>query len=104
MPSRTVSECAARPAELNPHEARIARLVAEGHSNRRIGEMLGVSARAVEHHLTRVYRKLHIAGRSQLSRALGAGARPATVRPLTNSPGTIVGIVSTRHGRTEERR
>ncbi|GAA1248370.1 hypothetical protein GCM10009665_44030 [Kitasatospora nipponensis] len=60
----------ANPAELNAHEARVARLVASGASNRCVGEILGVSTRAVEHHLTRVYRKLWISGRDQLRFAL----------------------------------
>lgn len=70
-----VSAVTPPPAQLNAHEARIARLVAEGHSNRRVGEILGVSSRAVEHHLTRVYRKLSIAGRDQLGRAVQLEAR-----------------------------
>ncbi|GAA1960392.1 helix-turn-helix domain-containing protein [Kitasatospora viridis] len=59
------------PEELSAHEIRIARLVAAGSSNRRVGEILGVSTRAVEHQLTRVYRKLWISGRDQLHLALG---------------------------------
>jgi DNA-binding CsgD family transcriptional regulator len=45
-------------------------MAANGNSNRSIGDQLGVSARAVEHHLTKIYRKLGIDGRADLNRAL----------------------------------
>ncbi|WP_026425579.1 helix-turn-helix domain-containing protein [Actinokineospora inagensis] len=59
--------------KLSAHEHRIATMVADGASNRTIGDGLGVSTRAIEHHLTRVYRKLGISGRRQVSAALAAG-------------------------------
>jgi DNA-binding CsgD family transcriptional regulator len=72
--------------ELNPHEIRVATLVAAGLPNRRAGDRLGVSSRAVERHLTRVYRKLGIAGRPELATALARylrahrAARPVPAR------------------------
>lgn len=45
-------------------------MIAGGRSNQTVGDSLGVSTRAVEHHLTRVYRKLDIRGRAQLPAAL----------------------------------
>jgi DNA-binding CsgD family transcriptional regulator len=63
----------ARPHErrvLDPYERRIAIMAAHGSSNRAIGDSLGVSSRAVEHHLTKIYRKLGMAGRAELRQAL----------------------------------
>ncbi|WP_326835714.1 AAA family ATPase [Amycolatopsis rhabdoformis] len=54
------------PADLTPAETRIARLVLAGQANQRIAEDLEISLRAVEKHLTKVYRKLGIAGRGGL--------------------------------------
>ena len=58
---------------LTPSELRVARLAAEGRSNREIAYELYVTLKAVEGHLARAYAKLGIEGRSQLARALAAG-------------------------------
>jgi len=57
---------------LTPHESRIARMVLSGMTNQKIADRLNVSCRAVEQHLTRMYRKLSIHRRAQLAPALGA--------------------------------
>jgi DNA-binding CsgD family transcriptional regulator len=57
---------------LTPSELRVARLAAEGHSNREIACELYVTLKAVEGHLARVYAKLGIEGRGQLAPALAA--------------------------------
>jgi DNA-binding CsgD family transcriptional regulator len=57
---------------LTPSELRVARLAAEGCSNRQIAGELYVTLKAVEGHLARAYAKLGIEGRSQLTRALAA--------------------------------
>jgi DNA-binding CsgD family transcriptional regulator len=57
---------------LTPSELRVARLAAEGHSNREIAFELYVTLKAVEGHLARVYAKLGIEGRGQLTPALAA--------------------------------
>ncbi|WP_020673267.1 LuxR C-terminal-related transcriptional regulator [Amycolatopsis nigrescens] len=62
-PARTVR------AELTRAELRIARLVVAGLANQRIADDLGVSLRAVEKHLTKVYRKLGVPGRAGLVEA-----------------------------------
>ncbi|NQX33753.1 LuxR family transcriptional regulator [Herbiconiux sp. VKM Ac-2851] len=59
---------------LSGREQEIARMAAEGRSNREIAETLVLSVRTVETHLLRVYRKLGVRGRSELASALaGSG-------------------------------
>ena len=51
-------------------DERVAELAAEGHSNPEIAQALFVSRKTVETHLGHVYRKLGIAGRGKLARAM----------------------------------
>lgn len=60
-------------AALTPSEARVAELAAHGLSNREIAEVMFLSRKTVEVHLTRAYRKLGIGGRAELGGALAAG-------------------------------
>jgi DNA-binding CsgD family transcriptional regulator len=55
---------------LTPSELRVARLAAEGRTNREIAYELYVTLKTVEGHLARAYAKLEITGRGQLARAL----------------------------------
>ena len=55
---------------LTPSELRVARLAAEGQTNRQIACELYVTLKAVEGHLAHVYAKLGIEGRGQLAHAL----------------------------------
>jgi DNA-binding NarL/FixJ family response regulator len=55
---------------LSAHEWRVARMMLEGLTNRQIAERFMVSPRAVEQHITRIYRKLSISRRAQLAVAL----------------------------------
>ncbi|WP_333563665.1 helix-turn-helix transcriptional regulator [Nocardiopsis suaedae] len=59
-----------RPA-LSEAEWRVAVLAAEGRSNRQIAKRFYITVSTVEQHLTRVYRKLSVEGRSELARLLG---------------------------------
>ncbi|WP_320775468.1 helix-turn-helix transcriptional regulator [Streptomyces sp. CRN 30] len=62
---------AARPVDgwgaLTPSEKKIARLVAEGHTNRSAADALVVSPHTVNTHLTSVFRKLSVNSRVQLA-------------------------------------
>lgn len=61
-----LTEPADRYEELSEAERRVAKLAALGHSNREISSKLYITTSTVEQHLTRVYRKLAIARRSDL--------------------------------------
>jgi DNA-binding CsgD family transcriptional regulator len=56
--------------ELSEAEQRVARLAAEGHSNRQIAALLSLTVSTVEQHLTRSYRKLRISRRNELHSVL----------------------------------
>jgi len=56
---------------LTPSELRVARLAAEGQTNREIAHTLYVTLKTVEGHLARGYAKLGITGRAELPHALG---------------------------------
>jgi ATP/maltotriose-dependent transcriptional regulator MalT len=57
----------ARPVELTPQEAQVATAVASGLSNPEVAAALFVSRKTVEAHLSRVYRKLGVRSRTELT-------------------------------------
>jgi len=57
---------------LTPTERRVAELAAQGHTTRQIADAVFASPRTVETHLHRVYRKLHVRSRVELTRRLAA--------------------------------
>jgi DNA-binding CsgD family transcriptional regulator len=57
--------------DLTPTEERVARLAADGLSNKEIAAQLVVSVYTVEKHLSHVYAKLGVRSRAQLASALG---------------------------------
>ena len=88
----------AEPADaLTAGETRVARAVAEGLSNKEIAAALFLSGKTVEFHLSRIYRKLGVRGRSDLVRvlltveadaAVDNGQVPAPRLP-SSSPATV---------------
>jgi predicted ATPase/DNA-binding CsgD family transcriptional regulator len=54
-------------ASLTPVEREVVRLVAEGHTNGEIGQRLFISVNTVKRHLSRVYAKVDVDGRSGLA-------------------------------------
>ncbi len=80
--------CGARPRSewrtgveaLTPRELRVARLAAEGRTNREIAQALYVTLKTVEGHLARVYGKLSIGSRSELRQGL-AGEKTRVPTP-----------------------
>ncbi|MER5640629.1 AAA family ATPase [Kitasatospora sp. NPDC002227] len=60
-------------ASLSDSERRVAVLAVHGHTNREIAVKLYITVSTVEQHLTRVYRKLNIAGRQALPMDLQLG-------------------------------
>ena len=61
-------------AALTAAERRVAALAADGLTNRQIAEQLLVSVKAIEWHLSNVYRKLEIRSRKALAPPIGAPA------------------------------
>jgi DNA-binding CsgD family transcriptional regulator len=69
--ARIPGRAGARTGELTETELRVARLVAEGLSNKDVAARLFVSVRAVEAQLTKVYAKLGVRSRTELAGKLG---------------------------------
>jgi DNA-binding NarL/FixJ family response regulator len=59
--------------QLTAAERRVAELVAEGRTNKEVAAELVVTVRAIESTLTKVYAKLGVRSRTELSRRLGTG-------------------------------
>jgi pimeloyl-ACP methyl ester carboxylesterase/DNA-binding CsgD family transcriptional regulator len=80
---RSAESAAARPASgstvgVSDREVEVLRLVAAGRSNAEIAEALSISVRTVERHLTNMYAKMGLLGRS--ARAAAAARLPDVAR------------------------
>ncbi len=65
-------------ARLTPRQHEVARLVAEGCSNREVAARLHISEHTVEHHLTELFTRLQVRSRAQLTAVMMRTAREAT--------------------------
>lgn len=59
-------------ARLSPAESRVADLVAQGLTNREVGERLHIARRTVETHIVHTFQKLGVHNRTQLARIVAA--------------------------------
>jgi DNA-binding CsgD family transcriptional regulator len=75
------------PTSLTDSEWRVALLAADGYTNREIAAKLYVTASTVEQHLTRVYRKLSINHRKELSSVVGPVAPPGHAAGIPSRSG-----------------
>ena len=64
---------------LSPQEKKILPLVAEGMTNKQIGEVLGLSHKTVKNHLSSVFQKLQVSRRSQLAAMVASTAGNAGI-------------------------
>jgi DNA-binding CsgD family transcriptional regulator len=69
--ARPRRERLSRPEALTASERRVAKMAAEGMTNREIAQTLFVTMKTVAMHLTRSYEKLEITGRAELPATLG---------------------------------
>ncbi|MFE0512111.1 LuxR C-terminal-related transcriptional regulator [Streptomyces sp. NPDC058964] len=67
----------ASPVALSGREAQVAALVSEGCTNQQIAARLQLSAKTVETHLSRIFKKLGITSRAQVAHWVGLTAGPA---------------------------
>jgi DNA-binding CsgD family transcriptional regulator len=58
---------------LTTQQQRIARLVADGATNREVAASLYLSTRTVDHHLRNIFNRLGVRSRTELARAIGPG-------------------------------
>lgn len=72
-------------SRLSDAEQRVATLAALGHTNREIGKKLYITVSTVEQHLTRVYRKLNVRRRTELSLGLPMDSAGAGLLAVASS-------------------
>jgi DNA-binding CsgD family transcriptional regulator len=77
---------------LTASEARVARLAAEGRTNREVAHALFIAPKTVERHLRSAYRKLEIDGRAQLAGALELASSATDARPADSAAGVALRV------------
>jgi two-component system response regulator DevR len=72
-------------ASLSPQERKVLALIAEGNTNKEVGNALGLAEKTVKNYLSNVFEKLHVSRRSQAAvlfarenRANQGDAKPRT--------------------------
>lgn len=63
------------PGALTATERKVAELVADGYTNREVADRLFLSVKTVAGHLTRIYTKLGVRSRTELSRQMRTSSR-----------------------------
>jgi DNA-binding CsgD family transcriptional regulator len=81
--ARVVGAVLPSSTELTPTEQRIAQLVGEGMKNREVADALFISVKTVEANLSRIFHKLGVRSRTELSRRITATHR---VSPDSSPP------------------
>lgn len=79
---------------LTATERRVAELAAAGRRNDEVGAELGIAAKTVETHLTRIYRKLGVRSRTELA---------AGVSPRPDGPLSKISLASTSKSKDDAR-
>jgi DNA-binding CsgD family transcriptional regulator len=77
---------AANPLALTPTEEQVATLVADGRTNHEVAAALFISVKTVEANLTRIYRKLGMSSRRELTRRI-QDTQPSTQSEPSNATG-----------------
>ncbi|WP_443046569.1 LuxR C-terminal-related transcriptional regulator [Streptomyces sp. DSM 40750] len=72
LPARPAGRMGGMLDQLTPQEFQVSRAIARGLNNTEAAASLFVSRKTVEAHLTRIYRKLHVRSRTDLTRLLTA--------------------------------
>ena len=72
---------------LTPQERAVAALVADGRTNAQAAEELFLSVKTVQYHLTRIYSKLGVSGRTELAVYVSRNAEP--FRTASDLPGDL---------------
>src|SRR5262249_49677786 len=63
--ARVAARSAVHPTGLTQREIEVLRLLAAGHSNREIGDILSMSVRTAERHINNIYVKINARGRAE---------------------------------------
>jgi ATP/maltotriose-dependent transcriptional regulator MalT len=98
---RVPSAGAVAATGLTRRENDVARRAAQGQSNREIAAELSLSIRTVENHLQRVYDKLGLAGRRELSRVVLADQSSGSTIGISTTPSWLPSRAESSHMMTE---
>lgn len=66
-------------SDLTPREHEVAQLVANGYTNKQIGDQLNVSEQTVKNHIQSIFRKLALSNRVELT--IRVRKEPRRLRP-----------------------
>jgi DNA-binding NarL/FixJ family response regulator len=82
---------------LTQREKEIAILVAEGHTNKSIGNTLFLSERTVQTHLSHILRVMELPSRTAIPAALGVGREAVDAPPLTARQEEVARLIAKGH-------